>query len=207
MGRLNSFAAPAFASRHCHPSVSLRSPFGASHGSRPSFGPPIEGEEGARAPLSPRLLSHLAIDPSPFDELRTQDEPFDRSTSSRLRVGKRGAWPCLPNFIRGAASAPRRRFLSPPGPLLVTGSGAAFWPCPARKPRHGRPIRLDLPRPRLCARPARTGRSARRGPLGRNLPGRQATLARRRRRRSFPAKHRRELRSRREGRGHYAGGL
>ena len=133
--------------------------------------------------------------------------PLSKSAPRLRRVGKRGAWPCLPNFICGAASAPRRRFLSPPGPLLVTGSGAAFWPCPARKPRHGRPIQLDLPRPRLCARPARTGRSARRGPLGRNLPGRQATLAHRRRRRSFPAKHRRELRSRREGRGHYAGGV
>ena len=73
-------------------------------------------------------------------------------------------------FIRGATSAPRRRFLSPPGPLLVTGSSAAFGPCPSQKPRHGRPIRLDLPRPRLCARPARTGRSARRGPLGREPP-------------------------------------
>ena len=35
------------------------------------------------------------------------------------------------DFICGATSAPRRRFLSPPGPLRVTGSGAAFEPCPA----------------------------------------------------------------------------
>ena len=121
-------------------------------------------------------------------------------------IGKRGAWPCLPNLLRGATSAPRRRFLSPSSPLLVTGSGDVFG-LVRRKPRHGRPIRLDLPRPRLCARPARAGRSACRGPLGRNLPGSAATLAPRRRRRSFPAKHRRELRSRREGPCHYAGGL
>ena len=61
-----------------------------------------------------------------------------------------------------------------------------FWPC-GPSHRHGRPIQLDLPRPRLCARPARTGRSARRGTLGRNLPGRMASSATRRRRRSLPA--------------------
>ncbi len=43
-------------------------------------------------------------------------------------------------------------------------------------------------RPRgLCARPARTGRNTRRGTLGRSLPGPTATLAARRKRRSFPA--------------------
>ena len=48
----------------------------------------------------------------------------------------------------------------------------------------------------LCARPARTARSGGRGTLGRDLPGPTATLAARRRRRSFPTKHRREPRSR-----------
>ena len=45
-------------------------------------------------------------------------------------------------------------------------------------------VRLIPGRPR--ARPALRGRSAPAGTLGRNLPGRQATLANRRRRRSFP---------------------
>ena len=133
-------------------------------------------------------------------------QPFDRSTSSRLRVGKRGAWPCLPSIICGAS------FRAPPAISVSVRSAARdrfrrwFWPCPSAN-RHGRPIRLDLPGPAyVLVQHARAvvpagdpldGTSPAAGHVGHVAGGAGPS----------PLEHRRELRSRREGRGHYAGGV
>ena len=109
------------------------------------------------------------------------------------KVGKTGGRSVANLSKYATLRPPVRRFLFPSVPLLGTGSGdaSAFAPDIVAAGRAA-----CLPRSRMCSSPTRRGRSARRGTSGRNLPGRQATLAHRRRRRSFPTKHRRDCVSR-----------
>ena len=94
--------------------------------------------------------------------------------------GRRAGSRARPNSKRTGASTPARPAISVPVRSAPPSIHFALrhWPL------------------RLCARPARTARSGGRGTLGRDLPGPAATLAARRRRRSFPTKHRREPRPR-----------
>ena len=103
----------------------------------------------------------------------------ERSLPRREKSGSGARGRASQLFIRGAASAPRRRFLFLPVPL--------------------RPDTLCLAAlaSRLCARPARTARSGGRGTLGRDLSGPAATLAARRKRRLLPTDHRHDRCSRR----------
>ena len=82
--------------------------------------------------------------------------------------------------------------------ISVPVRSASLEPCPG--------IRARLAAP-SSARPAHTAPSGGGGTLGRSLPGQRATLARRRRRRPFPASRRLATRPRREGRGALCGRL
>lgn len=116
------------------------------------------------------------------------------------KSGKRGVRPGLPNVSmwrsRPSAVAPGVRHSK----SQIVGFSPAFGrPCLTRRfPFPSVPLPgagALAPLPALAHRPAHPGRSARRGTLGRNLPGPRATLAHGRKRR--PACHRRDRRSRR----------
>ena len=105
--------------------------------------------------------------------------PLSKNTPVLGVVGKRGARPSLP------IDSMWRDVRAPPA-ISVPARSASADRVKALAPSCGP----------TSARPAHPGRSARRGTLGRNLPGPWATLARDRRRRFLPACHRRDRRSR-----------
>ena len=116
-----------------------------------------------------------------------------RRSFGKLRSGKTGG-PWLARLVNKMRPSAARPAISVPvrsAARAGCGDVRAFAPDIAAAGRG-----LPSPVPPMCSSSTHRPSVAGRGTLGRNLPGPAATLAARRRRRSFPTKHRHEPRSR-----------
>jgi hypothetical protein len=142
--------------------------------------PPEGGEDGSQASPSPRPVTGLAISKSwPFFPFEEQGREDGRPQGRQSKVNNATSRP------------PVRRFCLRPFRRAVGPGLKPHGLCQASASRRRRVnptsvVRLIPGRP--CARPALRGRNTPAGTLGRNLPGRQATLARHRRRRLLPTR-------------------